>query len=148
MNLFYLARSGGCSTGVGTIEGSLIGDSGCVGVIFAPASFAVLKVVPGGVGGGRLSTIRLVWSTTSIMAIEMAATITAITAGFRRALSIPVNALASAEFRIPRDGYEEPGPSTERHYDARNAVPLNSCTGRGNLILQSQPLIAILPREP
>jgi hypothetical protein len=61
--------------------------------------FTALKVVPGGVGGGRLSTIRLVWSTTSIVAIETIATMTAITTGFRRTLSILDNSAVSAEFR-------------------------------------------------
>jgi hypothetical protein len=94
----YLGGLGG-STDVGTCEGSLIGDSGAVGVTWPPASFTALKVVPGGVIGGRLSTIRLVWSTRIIVAIEMAATITAINAGFRKALSIRTNASVSAEFR-------------------------------------------------
>jgi hypothetical protein len=53
----YFAGLAGC-TGVGPAGVSLIGDSGGVGVTSAPASFAALKVVPGGVGGGRLSMIR------------------------------------------------------------------------------------------
>src|SRR5260370_16742721 len=69
----------------GTSEGSLMGDSCWLGVISAPASFTALKVVPGGVFGGRLSIIRLVWFTTGKIAIERAATIVAITTGFRSA---------------------------------------------------------------
>ena len=64
--------------------GGLIGDSGWLGVITAPASFTAWNVVPGGVCGGRLSTIRLVWSTSSKIAIDMVATMAAITAGFVR----------------------------------------------------------------
>jgi len=71
-------------------------------VISAPALFTALKVVPGGVCGGRLSTIRLVWSTTSIAAIETIATMAEITAGFRRTRSILVNATVSVEFRANR----------------------------------------------
>jgi hypothetical protein len=59
-----------------------------------------VESVPGGVCGGRLSTIRLVWFTRSIVAIEMVATIAAITAGFRRTPSILVNASVTAEFRF------------------------------------------------
>jgi hypothetical protein len=77
----------------------LIGDSGWLGIISAPASFTALKVVPGGVFGGRLSIIRLVWFTTSKIAIERAATIVAITTGFRSALSIPINVSVSPGFR-------------------------------------------------
>ena len=77
----------------------MIGDSGWLGVISAPASFTALKVVPGGVFGGRLSIIRLVWFTTSKIAIERAAAIVAITTGFRSALSIPINVSVSPGFR-------------------------------------------------
>src|ERR1035437_2857889 len=97
----YLVGLGG-SAGVGTSEGSLIGDSGWVGVIPAPASFTALKVVPGGVFSGRLSTIRLVWSTTSIVASEMVATSAAITAGFRRALSILIQHLSRCGVQLRR----------------------------------------------
>jgi hypothetical protein len=78
----------------------LIGDSGRLGVISAPALFTALKLVPGGVCGGSLSTIKLVWSTTIMVATEIVATITAITAGFRRILFILVNASVSMEFRL------------------------------------------------
>jgi hypothetical protein len=77
----------------------LIGDSGWLGVTTAPASFTAWKVVPGGDCGGRRSTIRLVWSTSSKIAMDMAATIAAITAGLRKVLSIPVNASANGMFR-------------------------------------------------
>jgi hypothetical protein len=69
----------------------LIGDSGGVGVTVAPAPLAALNVVPGGVGGGRLSTIRLVWLTRSRAAIETATRNIAMITGFRRAVSMPVN---------------------------------------------------------
>jgi hypothetical protein len=77
-----------------------MGDSGWLGVISAPASFTALKVVPGGVFGGRLSTIRLVWFTTSKVAIEIAATIIAITAGFRSTPCILTNVSVSTGFRV------------------------------------------------
>jgi hypothetical protein len=80
--------------------GGLIGDSGWLGVITAPASFTAWNVVPGGVCGGRLSTIRLVWSTSSKIAIDMVATMAAITAGFRKVLTIPVNASSNTKFRF------------------------------------------------
>ena len=69
----------------------MIADSGSVGAISAPASFTALKVVPGGVSGGRLSMIRSVWFTRSRTAAETTAIIAAITTGFRRTISIPVN---------------------------------------------------------
>jgi hypothetical protein len=68
-------------------------------MISAPALLTALKVVPGGVFGARLSTIRLVWSTRSIVAIEMIATMDAITTGFRKTLSILLNSTVGAEFR-------------------------------------------------
>jgi hypothetical protein len=42
----------------------------------------------------------LVWSTRSKIAIETVATIAAITGGFRKARSIPINASAGPEFRL------------------------------------------------
>jgi hypothetical protein len=85
----YLVGLAG-SAGAGPGKGTLIDDSGWLGVISAPALFAALKVVPGGVCGGRLSTIKLVWSTTSRVTIETAAKIAAITAGFRKTLAIVI----------------------------------------------------------
>ena len=49
----------GC-TGAGPGGAGLMAGSGSVGVTTAPASFAVWKVVPGGVCGGRRSMMRLV----------------------------------------------------------------------------------------
>jgi hypothetical protein len=86
----YFFPEGGV-TGSGPRGETLIGDSGSVGAISAPASFTALKVVPGGFSGGRLSMIRFVWFTRSRTAAETTATIAAITTGFRRAIPIPVN---------------------------------------------------------
>jgi hypothetical protein len=109
----YWVRTGGRSTGAGPGEAGLIGDSGWLGVTTAPASFTAWNVVPGGLCGGRLSMIRLVWSTRSKIAIETVATIAAINAGFRNARSIPVNASAGPEFRLDhaaRSGKTVPPP--------------------------------------
>lgn len=76
----YFFPEGGV-TGSGPRGETLIGDSGSVGAISAPASFTALKVVPGGVSGGRLSMIRFVWFTRSRTAAEITATIAAITTG-------------------------------------------------------------------
>jgi hypothetical protein len=86
----YFFPEGGV-TGSGPRGETLIGDSGSVGAISAPASFTALNVVPGGVSGGRLSMIRFVWFTRSRTAAEITATIAAITTGFRMTISIPVN---------------------------------------------------------
>jgi hypothetical protein len=86
----YFAGLAGC-TGVGPGCVGLIGDSGCVGVTSAPASFAALNVVPGGVGGGRRSMTKLVWFTTNRNATETAAMMVAIIAGFLRTNPITVN---------------------------------------------------------
>ena len=93
----YLAGTAGC-TGVGPGGVGLIGESGWVGVTSAPTSFAELNVVPGGVCGGRRSTIRFVWLTTSRIAIEMAAMITAMIAGLRIDSPITVNHYFLFEF--------------------------------------------------
>jgi hypothetical protein len=82
--------------GAGPGDGTLIGDSGSLGAISAPASFTALKVVPGGVSGGRLSMTRLVWFTTIIVTIEIAT----ITAGFRSTIAILINVLSRAEFHF------------------------------------------------
>jgi len=77
----------------GTSEGSLMGDSGWLGVISAPASFTALKVVPGGVVYNQVGVVY------DEVAIEMAATIVAITTGFRSAPFILVNVLVSPGLR-------------------------------------------------
>lgn len=97
----YFAGLAGC-TGVGPGGVGLIGASGGVGVTSAPASFAALKVVPGGVGGGRRSMIRLVWFTTNKMAIEATASIAAMTAGFWRTIPISVNGCRGCEVPLCR----------------------------------------------
>lgn len=84
-------------TGAGPGATGLIGDSGAEGATVAPALFTVLKVVPGGVCGGRLSMIKLLWFTTSRVAAEAAATISATITGFRKTISIPVNGDMSLE---------------------------------------------------
>lgn len=82
MASFYLTDAG--PGGIG-----LTGDSGWVGVTVAPAPLTALNVVPGGVFGGRLSMIKLVWFTTSRAETETAATTTATMTGFRETISIP-----------------------------------------------------------
>jgi hypothetical protein len=91
----------------------VIGDSGGVGLTVAPTPFAALNVVPGGVGGGRRSTIRFVWFTASRVTIETAATIIAMITGFRRAVSMSVN--SNRRGKVPADaGIGKPATRSRR----------------------------------
>ena len=80
--VFYFPEGG--VRGSGPAGETLIGDSGWVGDISAPASFTARKVVPGGVSGGRLSVMRFVWLTMMRAAADIIATTAAITTGFRK----------------------------------------------------------------
>jgi hypothetical protein len=75
--LFYF----GGTKGAGSARGGSRRDGDWVGAICPPASFTVLKVVPGGVRGGRWSRMRSVWLMRPIVMIDRAATIAAIITG-------------------------------------------------------------------
>ena len=99
----YLAGTAGC-TGVGPGGVGLIGELVWVGMTSAPTSFAELNVVLGGVCGGRRSTIRFVWFTTS---------------------RLPLRWLRDG----CNDHCNDRGSSDRQSHNRQNIIPFSSSTG-------------------